>query len=204
MIYDISMLIHEDMQVYKNKPEKAPKITVDGTHQTSSAHESRIEMNLHTGTHMDFPLHMIPQGKTSETEQLKPLIGQAKVFDMTQCKDHIGLDDVKKLNINKDDFILFKTQNSMTDAFLMEFIYVNEAASEYLKNQQIRGVGIDGLGIERAQKDHPTHKILLGADIIIIEGLRLKDVPEGDYQLYALPLKIKDVEALPLRAILID
>ncbi len=204
MIYDISMMIHEEMQVYKDKPEKKPKITVDGSHQTGSAHESRLEMNLHTGTHMDFPLHMIENGKTSKTEQLEPLIGKAKVIDMTHCDDHIDVKDLKSLDISKDDFILFKTKNSFSDTFLWEFIYVNEAASEYLKEKEIRGVGIDGLGIERAQSEHPTHKILLGNDIIIIEGLRLKDVPEGTYELYALPLKIKDVEALPLRAILID
>ena len=70
------------------------------------------------------------------------------------------------------------------------------------KGKEIKGVGIDALGIERNQT--PTHKLLLGAGIIIIEGLRLKDVPEGEYFLIALPLKIKDVEAAPTRAILVE
>ncbi len=65
------------------------------------------------------------------------------------------------------------------------------------------GVGTDGLGIERAQKGHPTHKILLGNDIIIIEGLRLKDVPEDVYDMFCLPLKIPGVEATPARVVLL-
>lgn len=192
------------MQTYKQNPDKSPKITVDSNHETGSAYESTITMNLHTGTHMDFPLHMIKDGDTSKTENLEPLLGEAKVFDMTHCDQFIGLEDLKGCNISKNDFVLFKTKNSYSDDFLMDFTYVNEAASQYLKDKQIRGVGTDALGIERAQKEHPTHKILLSHNIIIVEGLRLKEVKAGTYQMVFLPLKIYDVEALPLRAILIE
>ncbi|MEX1308283.1 MAG: cyclase family protein, partial [Eubacteriales bacterium] len=68
----------------------------------------------------------------------------------------------------------------------------------------IKGVGIDGLGIERAQSDYATHRTLLGADIPIIEGLRLKDVAEGEYILVALPISIPEAEAAPVRAVLLE
>ena len=80
---------------------------------------------------------------------------------------------------------------------------MNENAARYLVDKKIRGVGIDSLGIERAQAGHPTHNLLLGAGIVILEGLRLKNIKQDTYELYCLPLKIKNVEAVPVRAILI-
>lgn len=83
-------------------------------------------------------------------------------------------------------------------------MYLDASAAEYLKSAGITGVGIDALGIERAQPGHETHKTLLGAGIIILEGLRLADVNEGTYRLAALPLRLKGTEASPARAILIE
>jgi arylformamidase len=161
-------------------------------------------MNLHTGTHIEFPLHMLEKGNNSNTENLNLLIGEAKVFDLTNIQEKISLDDIKTLNINENDFIIFKTRNSFTETFDYNFVYLTEDAAKYLAQQKIRGVGIDALGIERAQTGHPAHKIMLSNNIIILEGLRLKDVPEGVYELFCLPLKIANVEALPVRAILIN
>lgn len=71
-----------------------------------------------------------------------------------------------------------------------------------MKEKGIRGVGIDSLGIERSQPEHETHKVLLGNNIIIIEGLRLQDIDEGVYMMYALPLKIVGGDGAPARVIL--
>jgi arylformamidase len=198
------MMIHKDMQTYKHNKNNQPKIVTNSSHEANHVHDSSVLLNLHTGTHVDYPLHMIENGATSNSEDLSPLIGSAKVYDLSHLEDHIGLDDIKFLNIQEDDFVLFKTKNSFSETFLDNFIYVDEEASKFLVSKKIRGVGIDGLGIERAQKNHPTHKNLLGNNIIILEGLRLKDIDKGEYQLIALPLKIKGVEASLVRAILID
>jgi len=115
----------------------------------------------------------------------------------------ITYEDIKNFQIETNDFVIFKTKNSLSEVFDYDFIYVDESAASYLAKKKVRGVGIDALGIERAQKNHPTHKILLSNDIIILEGLRLKSVPEDKYKLFCLPLKIAQVEALPVRAILI-
>jgi arylformamidase len=106
-------------------------------------------------------------------------------------------------DIQEDDFLLFKTKNSFKEEFINDFVFLSQDASAYLANKKIKGVGTDGLGIERSQEGHPTHKNLLSKNIVIIEGLRLKDVPEGTYQLICLPLKIDNVEASLARAILI-
>ena len=204
MIYDVSMLIHKDIQVYKNIEEKKPLFSIPTNHKDHGAHETVITMNLHTGTHVDFPLHMINNGETSDKEDLLKLIGSCKVLDLSHLNDVITKKDLSSYDIQEDDFIFFKTKNSFSEDFLFDFVYLDKDAAEYLKNKKIRGVGTDGLGIERSQPKHETHKILLSNDIIIIEGLRLKDIQEREYEMVCLPLKIKNVEALPARVILID
>lgn len=200
--YDVSMLIEPNMQVYNNKPSKKPLFTNASNFETGSAYETDIKMNVHTGTHMDFPLHMIPNGKTSTDFDFTRLLCTVKVFDLTHVNDHIDFHDLIDLDIESNDFVLFKTKNSQKETFDFEFIYVNEQASIYLCEKKVAGVGVDGLGIERAQTGHPTHKHLLNMDILIVEGLRLKDVPEGKYEMIALPLKMDGMDALPLRVIL--
>jgi arylformamidase len=204
LIYDITMTIQEGMQTYKRNPKNQPIFVTNASHDTTSVHDTSVTLNLHTGTHIDYPLHMIKNGDTSNSENLNTLIGSATLYDLSHCEDHIGLNDIKDLDIKENDFVLFFTKNSLTEDFLDDFIYVDEAASKFLLDKNVRGVGIDSLGIERAQSQHPTHKNLLGNGIVILEGLRLKDVPEGHYTLYALPLKIANVEASHVRAILID
>lgn len=203
-IYDVSMTISEDIQVYKNIEGKKPKFINFSDFNTSSAYETNVLINLHTGTHMDFPLHMIEGGKTSDTLDLMRLIRPVKVFDLTHVHEVIRMEDIANLDIKEDDFVLFKTQNSFEDTFNFKFVYLSESAASYLSKCQIKGVGIDALGIERDQKGHPTHHILMDHDVIIIEGLRLGEVPEGNYMMYALPIKMKSVEALLLSVILIS
>ncbi|KRQ86382.1 Kynurenine formamidase [Caloramator mitchellensis] len=203
MIIDISMDIHPDMQVYKNLEAKKPKIIIQNDFENDDMFESKIEMNLHTGTHIDAPLHFIKNGETIDRINLNNLITKCKVLDFTKCEEKISINDLINKEINKDDFILLKTKNSFGDEFDFNFVYLDKNAAEYLSEIGIKGIGIDGLGIERAQPGHETHKILLSNGIIIIEGLRLKQIVEGEYQLIALPLKILKAEASPARALLV-
>ncbi|MFY4775866.1 cyclase family protein [Metabacillus sp. RGM 3146] len=200
-MYDVSAPIFEGMAVYKNKPEKQPELsTVTNGYVT----ESRIGMDLHTGTHVDSPLHMIVEGDTMESISLDDLVGKAKVFDLTKVKDKIQKADIEHFDIQKGDFVLFKTTNSLEEEFNFEFIFLAEDAAIYLSEIGIRGVGIDGLGIERSQEGHPTHKTLFKHEIIIIEGLRLKEASEGEYFMVAAPLKILGKDASPARVLLFE
>jgi arylformamidase len=200
-IYDITAPVFEGMPVYKNKPEKQPKFTkVTNAHVT----ESRIELDAHTGTHIDAPLHMINEGETFETISLEKLVGPAKVFDLTTVEDGITKADLENLDIQEGDFVLFKTRNSFEDEFNFEFIFLKEDGANYLAERKIRGIGIDALGVERSQPGHPTHKALFGADIIVIEGLRLKEVETGSYFMVAAPLKLIGTDASPARVLLFE
>lgn len=203
-IYDVSMLISEDVQVYKNKEEKKPKFINASNFSNSSVYETNVCMNLHTGTHMDFPLHMNKDGQTSDSLDLSKLIVPVKVFDLSHLEEVIDQKDLIHLDIKSGDFILLKTKNSYEDTFNFKFVYINQSAASYLASRNIIGVGVDALGVERDQNGHPTHHILMDAGAIIIEGLRLKDVPQGSYQMFALPIKMKGVEALLLSVILVE
>ncbi len=197
------MPIFEGMQVYKNKPSKQPNFSQDSSiEEGDSSNETRLSINLHTGTHMDFPLHMINNGLDSDSLDLTRLIKHVKVFDLTNLDRNISAHDLIHLDIRKGDSILFKTKNSLTEQFIDDFIALDQSGAELLASLDINLVGIDGLGIERGQTNHPTHKVLMNQNIYIVEGLRLKDVPSGQFMMYALPIKTKATDALLLSVIL--
>lgn len=192
------------MTVYKDYPHKKPVFTNVSNFETGSSYETDIKMNVHSGTHVDFNLHMLKDGNTSSSAILSNYITDAKVFDLTHLKDKIEADDLKELNIEKNDFVLFKTRNSNVEHFDFEFVYVSESAAKYLAEKQIKGVGVDALGIERDQAGHPTHKTLMNHNIVILEGLRLKDIVPQNYILIALPLKFEGLDGSPVRAVLLE
>jgi len=202
--YDVSMTITKDMQVYKNKEAKKPIFENASNFDNGSSYETILKFNLHTGTHMDFPLHMIKNGETSDTLDLNKLITKVKVYDLTYLNDSIKDVDLFDLDIQEDDFVLFKTRNSFEEFFNFQFVYIHESASIYLAKKKIKGIGVDGLGVERDQVGHPTHKHLMHANVTIIEGLRLKEIEPKIYDMYALPIKIEHVDALPLSVILVE
>lgn len=202
-IYDVTMLINENMQVYKNRESKKPVFSVaSSVNKGNSTNETNVLFNVHTGTHVDFPRHIYNDGQTSKDFDITTFIRPVKVLDFSSLPEMIRVEDLKKHNILEGDFLLLKTKNSLTDEFDFSFIFLEKDAAQYLASLKVSGVGIDGLGIERDQKGHPSHKALIDNSIWIIEGLRLKEVPEGNYNMVALPLKLDDVDALPLTVIL--
>jgi len=204
-IIDISMTISPSMQVYKNREAKVPKISIDSDHETGHVHESRLDMNLHTGTHVDAPLHMIAQGEKLEIYNLDQFIGPALVLDLSQVHRRvIEKEDLESFSIQDGDIVILKTANSSSDVFEFDFVYLSGEGASYLASCGVKAVGIDALGIERDAPDHPTHRVLLEKNIPIIEGLRLGHVNAGRYEFVGLPIKLDNVEAAPLRAILIE
>ena len=205
-IIDISMAIHPEMPTYKDKEDRRPVHTWATRMPQNSANESVYNINLHTGTHLDAPLHMIENGKTTrEGLPLERLITKAKVFDLVHVSQGIEKSDLEKFDIQAGDFVLLKTSNSFDErSGGASFVSLKSSGAKYLSEKGIIGVGIDALGIERDQTGHPTHLALMEKDIIILEGLMLRDAAPGSYLLIALPLKIEGVEGAPTRAVLLD
>ena len=203
-IHDVTRLISEDMTVYKDRESKKIKRTIVADYEKADYYESRMDMDMHCGTHIDAPLHMIKGRDTIEKYDLSKFIGDCKVFDLTDVDEAIRKKDIENLDIQKDDIVIFKTKNSFDQGYNPKFVYIEEDAALYLSEKGIKTVGIDAMSIERDKKEHPSHKIILGANIGVIEDLYLKDVSEGQYFLSALPLNIRGSEASPIRAVLIE
>lgn len=198
--YDITMAIEPDMMVYKNKQEKKPIFTKI----VSSTYETMLNFNLHTGTHIDFPSHIFVNGKTSTNFELTSLFLNVKVFDLTHLIEKIEEKDLVNLNIKENDFIMLKTKNSFDKKFSFEFVYLTESGAKFLALKKIKGVGIDSLGIERNQTGHLTHKVLFENNVIIMEGVNLQNVPQGKFEMIAMPMKILNTDALPVSAVLVE
>lgn len=201
-IYDLSPEISEEMAVYKNKAETRPKITVTRTLK-QNANESKLEMHVHSGSHVDAPYHMLSNGKTIDKIDLSKFMGQCVVLDFTKAKGSITKKHLSKFKINKNDIVLLKTKNKPDKKFNFNFTYLEKTGAEYLASKKIKAVGTDNLGIERSQPNHPTHKILLSENIPIFEGLNLSKVKQGKYFFYGFPLKIRKGDGSPVRAILV-
>ncbi len=204
-IIDVSMPIHMDMQVYKNKAEKRPSFTTtsDFDETGEGAHETRICIDAHTGTHVDAPLHMVPGGATIESLSLSRLASPCRVLDLTAVDDAVHAADLEPFHPAAGEFLLLKTKNSFEDAFNFSFVYVAKDAAEFLAQRRIAGLAVDGLGVERAQSGHPTHKALFAKDIVIVEGLRLAHVDPGEYLFIAATLPVTGIDAAPARAFLL-
>jgi len=203
-IYDISMTIEEGMQVWKNYEAKKPRIENVQNHDQGKPHESLLTMNVHTGTHVDAPLHMLAGGETIETISLERLVGPARVLDLTHAKECITKEDLEPFAIQKGERIMLKTSSSYSEEFLLDFVFLREDGARYLADIGVGLVATDALGIERAQAEYPTHRTLMRGDVIIVEGLRLKDVPAGNYTLVIAPLKMTGIDAAPARALLLS
>jgi arylformamidase len=202
-IIDISMTIEQGMQVWKSYEHKKPTITNVQNHDEGKPHESQLNMNVHTGTHVDAPLHMLAGGETIETVKLEQLNGAARVLDLTHLKGHISKDDLVPFAIQRGERVLFKTSSSFTEEFDVEFPFLRADGAEYLAEIGVTLVGTDALGIERAQPEYPTHRTLMRKGIVIVEGLRLKHVEAGNYTLILAPLKLTGIDAAPARAFLL-
>ena len=204
-IYDITRNVSRDLAVWPDDIKVSIKKT-SSFENGDGVQVSRIEMGLHTGTHIDAPRHYVQGAKELNDMDITRFLGKAKVFEM-DIKGLISAKDISELNIGKDDIVLFKTANSDisdTHTFAKDYIALSLDAAKYLVDKKIKTVGIDYLSIEAfVSENNPVHKHLLGNEIGVIEGLSLKGVPEGEYFLSCLPLKIYGVEASPVRAVLI-
>ena len=169
---------------------------------------TRLNMGVHTGTHIDAPFHFEPNGRTIDQIPLDILIGPCRVFEMPEIDGAIGPGDLEKLVFDNHIRVLFKTKNSNwwkngERIFQEGFVHMHREGARYLIDRGIKLVGIDYLSIEQfASPDHATHHLLLSNNVVIIEGLNLSGISSGDYELIALPLKFEGADGSPARVVL--
>ena len=205
--YDITLTISPELPTWPGDPrvelERVRKIE-DG----SNANVSRVDMGVHTGTHVDAPFHFLQDGKTVDQIDLSLLTGRAYVLHLPEV-DVITAPVLEDAQIPpRTRRVLFKTRNSESWAkedqdFNTDFVGLSEDGAEYLVKRGVKLVGMDYLSVAPYKKSRPTHESLLKAGVVIVEGLDLSEVSQGRYTLYCLPLKIANSDGAPARAILI-
>ena len=172
-----------------------------------SANVSFLHFGAHTGTHVDAPAHFIQGGRKIDALALETLMGPARVIRVPDDIAEIGPDFLVKCDLEQVERVLFHTRNSnfWSEGFRKDFTHLSPEAAERLVNLGVKLVGTDYLSIEKFHSGHHrTHITLLSKNVVIVEGLNLSDVPEGDYELICLPLKIAEGagDGAPARAVL--
>jgi arylformamidase len=181
--------------------------TFKSQEQGDASNVIQISFGSHTGSHIDAPKHFISNGRSVDQLPLEVLIGNCRVFQLDNENGRtITAADLERLNFTSIDRVLFKTANSKLweqPSFNKEFIAFDETSARFLIRQRLRLVGIDYLSVDKyGSREAPVHHLLLGSGIVVVEGLDLRAVPPGDYQLFCLPLRIKNGDGAPARVIL--
>jgi arylformamidase len=169
---------------------------------------SRWDLSAHTGTHADARMHFIPGGWTIDALELSRCVGPCRVVDLTHVAGHVSRADLEAAEVAGTVRLLLKTRNSELglmdrEGFEEGYAAISLEAAEYLVEIGVETVGVDYLSVEPYEdKEFNTHHTLLGADVVILEGLILAGVEPGEYILACLPLKLAGSDGSPARAIL--
>ena len=202
---DVTVGLHEGMVTWPGDP--AFKVERSMTMAAGDAcNVSKIELGVHTGTHMDAPEHFIADAATMDAMPLNATVGLARVIEIRNPW-FIEPDELREHDLQPGERILFKTRNSTRDwvntPFDKQFVHITAAGAQCLVDAGIRTVGIDYLSVGAYEGDGvETHHVLLGAGIWVVEGLDLSQVEPGPVELVCLPMKILGAEGAPCRAIL--
>ena len=167
---------------------------------------SRLDFGAHSGTHIDAPVHFVHDGTASESIPLGACIGPAWVADGRALRATITAQDIRTLGIPAGESrVLIRTPNSelwSDNRFRKDFIGIDASAATTLVHLGVVLVGIDYLSIAPFGDPTPTHHALLANDVVIVEGLDLRAVEPGPYDLICLPLRLVGSDGAPARAIL--
>lgn len=204
-IHDISLAVASGGVVYPDNPpiEIVPEKSLA---KGATSNISRISFGSHTATHVDAQRHFLADGAAVDDIPLDVLIGPALLVRFPDDVMAITAGHLKAAAIGGQKRVLFATRNSgfiRGTEFVRDFTYVAPDAAEYLVDQGVKLVGVDYLSVEQFRSGHhKTHKTLLGAGVVIVEGLDLSVPRPGTYELICLPLRLAGLDGAPARAVL--
>ena len=170
-----------------------------------SSNVSALHMSAHAGTHVDAPRHFFDAGAGAEAFPLEMLIGRARVVEV-RARGGIGAEELADANLSEEVRLLIKTSNSKlwgSPEFRENYIGLREAGAKFLLAHGIKVLGVDYLSVEEFKRSGaPAHHVLLGGGVIVIEGLNLRDVDPGVYEMFCLPLRVVGSDGAPARVVL--
>jgi arylformamidase len=203
-LIDVSVRIDANLPTY---PGNTP-FTLEAVKRLArgdSSNVSTLHLSAHSGTHVDAPRHFFDSAPGVEGLALEMLVGRARVVEVASRKA-ISAEALAGIDLSEDVRVLVKTANSRlwgSAEFHRDYAGVTEDGAKYLLDHGIKLVGVDYLSVEEFKKPGaPAHHILLGAGIIVIEGLNLRDVEPGIYEMFCLPLPVVGSDGAPARVIL--
>jgi arylformamidase len=208
-IYDVSVALSATTPIYPGDPEIE---IIDWARLAAGdeANVSLLHMGAHAGTHVDAPAHFIAGGPTVQSLPLSTLIGMAEVIEVPPEVSVIDESFVSRACTGETQRVLFRTRNSEfwgfpEKGFRVDYTYIDPAAAQLLVDLGTQLVGIDYLSIEAYQsKTFASHHVFLSNAVVVLEGLDLRAITPGTYELICLPLKIAggSGDGAPARAIL--
>lgn len=201
-IYDISPTLRPGIAVWPGdeafRHERSLRIS-----QGSSVNLSSVTFSLHTGVHADAPLHFDDDGEAIDQVDLSKYLGNALLVSV-EVRESISAQDLEPFLQQKPERLLVRANPGFTaDSFPSRFAHFSPEAAQAIGKAGVRLVGIDAPSVDFVDsKELPCHNAFGRAGTAILENLLLAGVPDGEYQLVALPLKISGGDGSPLRAIL--
>ncbi|SDG37012.1 cyclase family protein [Desulfosporosinus hippei] len=210
-VTDLSHLIHSSMPVFPGTEQ--PIFQRANTLEKDGFLEAKITMYSHTGTHIDAPAHMHQNGPYLDEFAIDKFIGTAIILDFSRSNTQaLDIESIisHEETIQTIDFLILKTGWSKywgNPKYYKGFPYLTEKTAEWLSQFALKGIGIDAISIDDIESSSfPVHKILLEKNIVIIENLTNLDSidPKASFLLSVMPLKNKQADGSPVRAIAIE
>ena len=205
-IYDVSVPIQTGGVVYPGNPEIAIALQ-QSIAAGAGANVSRIDFGSHTGTHVDAPRHFFNDGAGADALSLDVLMGPALLVHVDETAMAVTEAHLRAAGAAGHQRVLLRTRNSgfiREHPFHPDYTYLDPDGAAYLVSIGVRLVGVDYLSVEQFHSGHHrTHRTLLGAGMIIVEGLDLSEPPAGVYDFRCLPLRLAGLDGAPARAVLV-
>lgn len=203
---DVSVPLHTGLAHWPGDPEPTFE-RISEIEGGADANVTLCRMTAHTGTHMDAPYHFLANGVGIDRFPLEVAVGQARVIGIPPDRRVVTRAELEPHGIARGERILLRTRNSQAAwhhlDFQPGFVGINASGAQYLVDQGVSLIGVDYLSVGMFQGDgKETHQILLSAGVWIVEGLNLREVNDGLYDLICLPLRIQGADGSPARVIL--
>ncbi len=202
-LHDVSVPVHPGMIIYRRNPgvEVERALSIDGG---DGANVSRLTMGVHSGTHIDGSLHFFNDGTGVDALPIDAMLGRCEVVEISDPGDAIDRETLAAAGVPAGtERLVLKTPNSRLwdlEEFTHDFVRLDGSGASWVLEQGIRLVAIDYLSIG----DHDAHVELLGNGVVALEGLDLRRIEPGPYELICLPMKLTETDGAPARALLRD
>lgn len=205
--HDVTLTLNNDLPVWPGDP-KVSITQATFISKGDTCNISHFNSSVHAGTHVDAPYHFIEGAQTVEYLDINKLIGRVFVVKLDDEIKTISGDVLEAANIPVGiKRLMIKTSNSKLWAdenndFFHEFVAITKDGADWIVKRKILLVGVDYLSVAPFGEGVPTHRVLLKAGVIALEGLNLSKIEQGYYEMICLPLKLQGSDGSPARVIL--